>query len=153
MDLSETSNSADASNNSGEAASSEDADLKMLNARRMVELRKRMSLSKQQEEAERKIAEKPPPPSDREILRKALVERGDEVLAAAESSYPNEMRILIPRLATLIRQGKVTTIRGGELLQFFRSLGMRVSVSTSISVEEHGKFVSIAEKLKRESEE
>ena len=93
------------------------------------------------------------PPSDREVLLKALTDRGDEVLAAAESSYPREMSILIPKLAVLIRQGKVTTIPGGELLQFLRSLGMRVSVSTSISVEEHGKFVSLADKLKRESQE
>ena len=89
-------------------------------------------------------------PTDRDVLSKALRDRGDEVLASAESSYPREMRIMIPQLATLVRQGKVTTITGGELLQFLRSIGMRVSVSTTISVEDHGKFVSLADKLKRE---
>jgi hypothetical protein len=126
---------------------SEDASLKMLNAKRMLELRKRASASTAKESL--KEEKKPAAPSDRQVLLKALVDRGDEVLASAESSYPNEMRILIPRLADLIRERKVTTISGGELLQFLRAVGLRVSVSTSISVEEHGKFVSLADKLRQ----
>jgi DNA-binding TFAR19-related protein (PDSD5 family) len=136
---------------SSDDSTSEDLDLKMLNARRMLEIRKRMnseaakkSLEKQQQEAVGRA------PTDREILLNSLTDRGDEVLKVAEASYPKEMRILIPRMAQLIKEGKVTSITGGELLQFFRSLGMRVSVSTSISVQEHGKFVSLAEKLKRD---
>lgn len=101
-------------------------------------------------EEEKRAERKKNQPSDREVLLKALRDRGDEVLSAAEAAYPREMRLMIPKLAELIRQGKIVTITGGELLQFFRSLGMRVSVSTSISVEDHGKFVSLAEKLKQE---
>ncbi len=129
----------------------DDVDLKMLNAKRMLELRRRMNqeLAKKTEE-ERKAERMKNQPSDREILLKALTDRGDEVLVAAEAAYPREMRIMIPQLATLIKQGKISSISGGELLQFFRSIGMRVSVSTSISVEDHGKFVSLAEKLKQE---
>ena len=126
--------------------------MKMLNAKRMLELRRRMnSTAAKKLQAEKTPATKSPP-TDREILLKALVDRGDEVLYSAEASYPKEMRILEPKLADLVRQGKVATITGGDLLQFLRSIGMRVSISTSISVEEHGKFVSIAEKLKREME-
>jgi DNA-binding TFAR19-related protein (PDSD5 family) len=129
-----------------EKDASEDASLKMLNAKRLLELRRRASLAsaKNSTKEEKKTAA----PSDREILLRALVERGDEVLLSAEASYPNEMRVLIPRLADLVREGKVTKISGGELLQFLRAVGLRVSVSTSISVEEHGKFVSLAEKLR-----
>ncbi|MDH2901880.1 MAG: double-stranded DNA-binding protein [archaeon] len=133
-----------------EKETSEDASLKMLNAKRMLEIRKRASIASARES--QKETKKPAPPTDRQILLKSLIERGDEVLASAESSYPNEMRILVPRLADLIKQRKVTTISGGELLQFLRAVGLRVSVSTSISVEEHGKFVSLADKLRQKKD-
>lgn len=129
--------------------SEEDADLKMLNAKRMVELRKRMNSSLAKKAEAEKIAQEPKKATDREVVLKSLTDRGDEVLLAAESSYPSETALLIPQLAKLIRQGKVDNISGGELLQFFRSIGMRVSVNTSISVQEHGRFVSLGEKLKR----
>ncbi|HVB12477.1 MAG TPA: DNA-binding protein [Nitrososphaerales archaeon] len=132
------------------ASEVEDADLKMLNARRMVELRKRMNSSLAKKAQAEQKSKEPRKPTDREILVKALTERGDEVLNSAEASYPSEMGVLIPQLARLIRAGKVTTISGGELLQFLRSIGMRVSVNTSISVEEHGRFVSLADKIKQE---
>ncbi len=133
-----------------EKETSEDASLKMLNAKRMLEIRKRASIASARES--QKETKKPAPPTDRQILLKSLVERGDEVLASAESSYPNEMRILVPRLADLIKQRKVITISGGELLQFLRAVGLRVSVPTSISVEEHGKFVSLADKLRQKKD-
>jgi len=129
----------------------EDLDIKMLNAKRMVELRKRMSQELARKTEEEMRAEKMKnQPTDREILLRALRDRGDEVLYAAEAAYPREMKVMIPQLATLIKQGKISSITGGELLQFFRSIGMRVSVSTSISVEDHGKFVSLADKLKQD---
>jgi DNA-binding TFAR19-related protein (PDSD5 family) len=127
----------------------EDADLKMLHARRMVELRKRMNSNLAKKAEAEKLAQSPKKPTDRETVMKSLVDRGDEVLLSAESSYPSETALLIPQLAKLIREGKVNSISGGELLQFFRSIGMRVSVNTSISVQEHGRFVSLSEKLKQ----
>lgn len=123
---------------------SEDLDLKMLNTRRMLELRRRASAHAKKIEETKSL-----PLSDRQVLLKALVDRGDEVLVAAEAAYPTQTKDLISQIAMLIRQGKITTISGGELLQFFRSIGMRVSVRTSISVQDHGKFVSLAEKLKK----
>jgi DNA-binding TFAR19-related protein (PDSD5 family) len=136
------------SESTSNSGASEDADLKMLNARRMVELRRRINSNTAKKVQSEKPQEKLP--TDREVLMKALTDRGDEVIASAEASYPREMKILIPKFAQLIREGKVTTITGGDLLQFFRSMGMRVSVKTSISVEDHGKFMSIAEKMKRD---
>jgi len=135
----------------GDSERSDDLDLKMLNAKKMLELRKRMNLKiAKKNEMEQQAERIKNQPTDREILLKALIDRGDEVLAAAESSYPREMGMMIPQLALLIKQKKITMITGGELLQFFRSIGMRVSVNTSISVEDHGKFVSLADKLKQE---
>ena len=124
----------------------EDAALKMLNAKRMIELRKRASTARTVSEAK----QKPKPLSDREVLLKALRDRGDEVLYSAEASYPREMAILIPKLASLVRSRQVETISGGDLLQFLRSIGLRVSVQTSIYVAEHGKTVSLADKLKQQ---
>ncbi|MDG6997784.1 MAG: double-stranded DNA-binding protein [Nitrososphaerota archaeon] len=127
------------------SSKSEDLDMKMINARRMLELRKRINETSRKTE---EVKQATPSLTDREILVKSLTERGDEVLKAAEASYPQQMKSLIPALAGLIKQGKIKSITGGELLQFLRSLGFRVSVATSISVQEHGKFVSLADKLK-----
>ncbi|MDG7001851.1 MAG: double-stranded DNA-binding protein [Nitrososphaerota archaeon] len=134
----------------GSPQESEDADLRMINAKRMVELRKRANINLAKRAQEELAAKQPKAPTDRELLLKSLVERGDEVLTAAESSYPTQIATLIPQLSRLIREGKVKSISGGELLQFFRSLGLRVSVRTSISVQEHGRFVSIADKLRNQ---
>jgi hypothetical protein len=133
------------------AQTDDDPEMKMLNAKRLLEMRKRanMEVARKSLEEQRLEREKNRP-TDKDILVRSLRDRGDEVLAIAERSYPREMAIMIPRLASLIRQGKVTTITGGDLLQFLRSIGMRVSVSTTISVEDHGKFVSLADKLKNE---
>jgi hypothetical protein len=142
--------SAERAHNDSEQSSEDDASLKMLNARRMLELRKRANSVAVAKQKEAELLSKPKKPSAREILVRALVDRGQEVLETAERSYPKEMTVLIPRLADLIKQGKVQTISGGELLQFLRAIGLRVSVQTSISVEEHGKFVTLAEKLKKQ---
>lgn len=131
-----------------EAGNDEDSALKMLNARRMLELRKRADTAARASTA--KQASKPP--SNREILLKVLRDRGDEVLRSAEASYPREMSILIPKLASLVRSKQVSTISGGDLLQFLRSIGLRVSVQTSISVTEHGKTVSLADKLRQQQD-
>ena len=71
-------------------SSSEDSDLRILNARRMLELRKKMSsqLAAQQKAEAQKANPARKELTDREIVLKALRERGDEVLAAAEVSVP-----------------------------------------------------------------
>lgn len=132
-----------------EKQNSEETTLRMLNAKKLLELKRRASAASNKDSSSN--TKGPKPPTDRQILLKALVERGEEVLLSAEASYPNEMRLLIPKLADLVREGKVSTISGGELLQFLRAIGLRVSVATSISVEEHGKFVSLADKLREKN--
>ncbi len=61
-------------------------------------------------------------PSDREILLKALTDRGDEVLAAAEASYPREMQTMIPQLALLIKQRKYHDYIWGRAFTVFQIL-------------------------------
>jgi DNA-binding TFAR19-related protein (PDSD5 family) len=83
------------------------------------------------------------------ILKSKLIDRGEEVLEIAERSYPNETKVIINKLAELIKQGKIqNAITGGELLSLFRNSGFNISVSTSISVSKDGKTTSLSDKLK-----
>lgn len=120
---------------------SEDKDLEILTGRKIIEMRKRLAASK------------PVKHSDREIVWARLVDRGTEVLQAAEASYPKETPMILKNVAELIKKGVVTGyISGGELLWLFRRLGLNVSVETKILVEDLGKFVSLADKLRRSKE-
>lgn len=114
-----------------------DRELEFLKAKKLLELQRRLKAQERKEK------------SAREVLVSRLVDRGVEVLEAAEASYPKETALIVERLAQLIKNGSIKGyIAGGELLSLFRALGLRVSVQTTISVEEHGKFVPLAEKLK-----
>ncbi len=85
----------------------DDPNLKMLNAKRMLELRRRISLSQAKKAREEGSANKRKEPTDREVLLKVLVDRGNEVLEAAEASYPSQMPSLISQLARLILERKI----------------------------------------------
>lgn len=124
-------------------SSEDDATLRMLNAKRLLQLRKRATFAKPP-------SAMPKQQTDREVVLRVLVERGEEVLTAAENNYPRDMPVVISKLADLIRQKKVDVVTGGELLQFLRAIGLRVSIETSISIEEHGKRVSLADKMKNQ---
>lgn len=118
---------------------SEDKDLEMLTVRKMLEMRKKLAIGKAVEK------------SDRDIVLGRLVERGVEVLVAAESAYPKETGMIVKNIASLIKRGLVTGyISGGELLWLFRRVGLNVSVETKIVVEDSGRFVSLAEKLRKQ---
>jgi hypothetical protein len=57
-------------------------------------------------------------------------------------------------LAKYIKEHKETEkISGGELLEVFRSLGLRFSLKTSIKVQEKGKFIDLKDKFKFNKEE
>ncbi|MFN3621665.1 MAG: DNA-binding protein [Nitrososphaerales archaeon] len=123
-----------------EAPSSEDKDLELIRARKMMELRKKLL---KQSEAEKK-------PEPRSILVSRLVDRGLDVLKTAERAYPEETKLVVKKLAELIEQGYIKGyITGGELLSLFRALGMPISVETTISVVEDGRLVPLADKLRR----
>ncbi|MBM3898340.1 MAG: double-stranded DNA-binding protein [Thaumarchaeota archaeon] len=115
-----------------------DKDLDMLTAKKMIELRKKIA----------KVAE-PRTKTARDVVVSRLVDRGVEVLEAGERIYPKEMKVIVQRLAELVEKGIISDyISGGELLSLLRTLGLRVSVPTRIAIEEHGKLVSLADKIR-----
>ena len=128
----------------------DDSELTRINARKMAELKRRIELATAPKPA------KPQEKSSKEIVLDKLDDRGDEVLEAAYSYFPNEAPKVVDQLARFLKQNPSTEkISGGELLQIFRSIGMRFSLQTSIRVQEKGKFVDLADKfkLKQEREE
>ncbi|MDA4112998.1 MAG: double-stranded DNA-binding protein [Thaumarchaeota archaeon] len=123
----------------------EDAELRMINAKKMAQLKRRVELA-----SAPKIQEK----TNKEVVVDHLYDRGEEVLDTAYSYYPKETPIVVDYLAKYIKQHKENEkISGGELLQVFRSLGLRFSLKTSIKVQEKGKFVDLKDKFKFNKEE
>lgn len=121
----------------------EDAELKIITQRKLAQLKKMMAGAKTQK------VEK----TDREVVSELLIDRGDEVLEAAYSFYPNETAQVVRELSRLVRDGRYTErISGGELYSLFRNLGLRFKLHTSIKVEEKGRLVDISEKLKLKEE-
>ncbi len=117
----------------------EDKELQLLKAKKMFELRKRLS---------QKIENKPKP--SREILLSRLVDRGLEVLKIAEATYPRDTKVIIEKLVELISNGSIKeNISGGELLSLLRAIGLNIHIETKILIEKDGKLVSLADRLKR----
>ena len=128
----------------------EDPDIEILKAKKMQEIMQRM-MKQKKESIEKEIKKREP--SEREILLSHLYDRGDEVLNLAESQFPSETRAIINRIVELINSGEINRkISGGELLSLFRTIGMNIKINTTIKIEEHGKYMSFAEKLKQNKE-
>ena len=122
----------------------EDAELKLLEHRKLQAMRKRISSAAPPAKAEK---------SDREVVESMLYDRGDEVLDAAYSFFPKETGRIVGELAGMVRSGRLTErVAGGELLSIFRQLGLRFSLKTSIKVQDRGKLVDLSEKLKRKED-
>ncbi|MFI5415841.1 MAG: DNA-binding protein [Nitrososphaerales archaeon] len=127
--------------------SEEDRELERLKAKRMLEMQK--NISQRQKTEEVKTETKKPAISSRDLVVKQLGYRGVEVLQNAEAQFPDESKVVIEKLAELIRGGEVSEIiDGGKLLTLFRSLEIRVRMQNTISVEQDGKLVSWSDKLK-----
>ena len=128
----------------------EDPDIEILKAKKMQEIMQRM-IKQKKENIEKDIKKREP--SQREILLSYLYDRGDEVLNLAESQFPSETRAIMNRIVELINSGEINQkISGGELLSLFRTIGINVKINTTIKIEEHGKYMSFAEKLKQNKE-
>jgi hypothetical protein len=127
----------------------EDPELKLINARRMAELRKRAEIANAAKEQE-----KLPAKSAKEILLGRLYDRGDEVLETAYSYYPKETAMFVEQLATYLKfHPELERISGGELYAVFRKLGLRFNLNTTIKVQEKGKFIDLKDKFKINREE
>ena len=129
----------------------EDPDIEILKAKKMQEIMQRMMKHKKKDNIEKDIKKREP--SEREILLSYLYDRGDEVLNLAESQFPSETRAIVSRIVELINSGEINRkISGGDLLSLFRTIGINVKINTTIKIEEHGKYMSFAEKLKQNKE-
>lgn len=119
----------------------EDSDLKLIERRKMEEMKRRLKAARPTTKAEK---------SDREVVAGVLHDRGEEVLEAAYSFFPRETDRLVKELANMVRAGRVVDpISGGELYSIFRQLGLRFKLNTSIKVQDRGKLVDLSEKLAR----
>lgn len=134
--------------------SDEDKELELLKAKRLREMQKNITEQQKQEELKAQKPSSPTLPSPRETLVKQLGYRGLEILQNAEGQFPNETKMIVDKLAELIKSGEVTEIiDGGKLLELFRSVGINVRVETTIRVEQDGKLVSWSDKLKERTME
>ncbi|MFQ5920727.1 MAG: DNA-binding protein [Nitrososphaerales archaeon] len=125
----------------------DDPEVEIIKAKKLREMKKKMMMEEKKKAMEEEKGRRPK--TDREVLFDHLVERGDEVLSAAERQYPKEMAMIVTKFAQLIRNGEVLgMISGGDLLALLRAIGLRVRMDTRIRVEEHGKLISLSERLK-----
>ncbi len=129
--------------------SEEDKELEMLKAKRLAEMQKNFSEQNQSDNKVDNEYEKPKP-SLRDYVVNSLGYRGMEVLQNAEYQFPNESKIVIEKLGELISSGDINeTLDGGKLLVLFRSVGLSIRMENKINVEKDGKFISIADKFKK----
>jgi DNA-binding TFAR19-related protein (PDSD5 family) len=123
----------------------EDPELAIIRARKIKQLKEKAALIEKIKESKSDVKKV----DDKELLLKYLYDRGDEVLELAESQYPIQAKLVVNRIVELIKSGDIDSlISGGELLAIFRSVGLRIRVDTSIRIQEHGKFISMGDKLK-----
>jgi len=135
----------------------EDPDIAIIKARKMRALREQAAeLEKTRIERQRFEESKlrnQHKRTSREIISDYLYDRGEEVLKLAESQFPIQTNSLINEIAELIRIGEINQrISGGELLSLLRSVGLNIRVNTTIKIEDHGKLVSLSDKLKQGKE-
>ena len=132
--------------------SQEDPDIAIIKARKMRELRDKAAAFEKAKKREQQPT--PQKENDREIISTYLYDRGEEVLKLAESQYPYQTKAILARIIELIKAGEISQrISGGELLALFRSIGLKIRVNTSIKIEDHGKLVSLSDKLKQQNED
>jgi DNA-binding TFAR19-related protein (PDSD5 family) len=135
--------------------SSDDPDIEIIKARKLKEMKKKAAAL---ERAKTSSQQQQPPPqrqrTARDIVNGYLYDRGDEVLSLAYAQYPAQTEAIVAKIAELILTGEISSrISGGELLSLFRSVGLSVRVNTTIKVEDKGKFISFADKLKQQQDE
>ena len=129
--------------------SDEDKELEILKAKRLAEMQKNLSMQDQSSENKTEDVQKPKL-SLRDYVVNSLGHRGMEVLQNAEYQFPNESKIIIEKLGELISSGDINeTLDGGKLLVLFRSVGLSIRMENKINVEKDGKFISIADKFKK----
>jgi len=130
----------------------EQKDIEFLKSRKRIELMeqalllKKAKIIRQQQIAQCK--------TDREYLSKYLYDQGEEFLDIAEVQFPTQTRRIVHQIVELIKSMEIKNrISGRELLSLFQSVGVNVRINTTIQIEDHGKLVSLQDKLKQKYEE
>lgn len=127
----------------GDASTSEgsmDYELEKLKRKKLLELRRRPSVSPRRE-GETK--------DPREVLKDILIGRAWEVYRAAWSQFPGVMPRVERALISAIRAGRIRNkINGESLYLFLRTIGLPVRLKTSIRIKEHGELKTLQEKFK-----
>jgi DNA-binding TFAR19-related protein (PDSD5 family) len=117
-------------------------ELEAIKAKKILEFQRRM-VATQKPEQKKEV-------DDMTLVRSKLVSRGDEVLDAALSQYPQATMKVVQYIAKLYKTGRLDEpIPGDELLALFHDLGMRVRLETTITYIKDGKRVSLSEKFKK----
>ena len=125
----------------------EDNELKLIEQRKLAEMKKRISVS-----AAPKVPKEEKTP--RQLVEERLYDRGDEVLAASYTYFPEQTARIVEEMADMVREGKLAEkISGGELYSVLRQIGLRFNLKTSIRVQDRGRLVDLSEKLIRKKEE
>lgn len=128
----------------------EDAELKLIEQRKLAAMKRKILTAPSQKTEKVEKAEK----TSRQTVEQMLYDRGDEVLDAAYSFFPEQTEKIVGELAGMIRSGRLTErISGGELYSVFRQLGLRFNLKTSIKVQVNGKLVDLSEKFKLKEDE
>jgi len=123
----------------------QDPAIDILMKKKLLEMKRRAA-----QQAKPKPEPKDEPKDPRAVFASFLYDRGDEVLAAAERQYPEDTKMIVEKIAELIQSGKLKEkISGGALLWLFRQFGMNVYIETVIRIQQDGKMVSVADKLKQ----
>ena len=125
------------------------SDLELQRQKRALELRRRMLQSQA-----KSVAALQPNPAEppRDVVRKLLAGRGQEVMETARRYYPAEIERLESSIAALVADGRLKgPISGEELYAFLRRLGLAFSMDVKIRIKEHGELKSIEDKLRKSS--
>jgi len=127
----------------GSLLSKEDTnELEAIKAKKMLEFQRRIAAT-QKPEPKKEV-------DDMTLVRSKLVGRGDEVLDAAMSQYPQATMKVVQYIAKLYRTRRLDEpIPGEELLALFHDLGMRVRLETTITYIKDGKRISLSEKFRK----
>ena len=131
---------------------SDDSELERLKAKRLAEMQKNISSQNIEPTPESSEPSQETKENPRDLLIAKLGYRGLEVLENAEYQFPNETKQIIQKLFELIKSGEINeSFDGGQLLALFRSIGLNIKMETKINIEQDGKFVSLSDKLSKES--
>ena len=130
----------------------EEKEIEFLKSRKRIELMEQaVSVKKAEILREQQIAQSK---TDREYLSKYLYDKGEEFLDIAEAQFPIQTRRIVHQIVELIKSMEIKDrISGRELLSLFRSVGVNVRINTTIQIEDHGKLVSLQDKLKQKYKE